>query len=167
MAKKEGTNSKQLWSAVKPFLTNRDVPEGHGVVLEIDGKLQGDKTSVAEALNYYFINIVETTTGKKPRDLLCSSTGKAENTTVDKIFHRYQNHDSINKRIRLSYNETKFSFRQSTRDDILKIINDLESNTAIGLDNIPAKLVKLASDKIPQPLSDLINHTMIFQTQRN
>ena len=60
MAKKEGTNSKQLWSAVKPFLTNKDVRKGQGVVLEIDGKIEDDKTSFAEALNDYFINIVET-----------------------------------------------------------------------------------------------------------
>ena len=52
---------------MKPFLANKVVPKGQGVVLETDGKIEYDKTSVAETSIDYFINIVEKQHGKSNR----------------------------------------------------------------------------------------------------
>ena len=43
----------------------------------------------------------------------------------------------------------------------VKIIKGLDSTTATGIDTIPPKLVKMACDIIAEPLTNLINFTLI------
>ena len=58
----------------------------------------------------------------------------------------------------------KFSFQPATAKSIERIIDKLEAKTSIGFYNIPPKLVKLGSKIISEPLSHLINETIINQS---
>ena len=89
-----------------------------------------NKTDVADKLNDCFVNIVETATGKKPHDLTCSSIGVVDETTTAEIVERYENHETI-KRIRSNHSgkDLSFSFHSATRDDIIKIIQNMRPQT--------------------------------------
>ena len=71
-------------------------------------------------------------------------------------------HKSI-KRIRSNHSgkDLSFSFHSATKDDINKIIQNMKLKTTLGVDNIPTKLVKLASEEVAGLLSYLINKTII------
>ena len=53
----------------------------------------------------------------------------------------------------------KFSFLDINADDVMKIINSLKLNTAIGLDNIGPKMIKDLKHVLSRPLADLINRS--------
>lgn len=121
-----------------------------------------DSKKVAETLNSYFINIVEITTGNKPFILSCTDTGTIDDKTIDEIIERYSNHPSIeNIKSNFAQIPQAFSFKLASGSDIEKVITKLSLNTAIGFDDIPPKLVKLAKHVISEPLSELINETLI------
>ena len=162
LAKKHGANGKMFWTAVKPFLTNKESSKGQGITLEVADDQLDDKIKVAEELNESFVNIVEITTGKKPSKHSYSETGIVNEDIINELIDKYKNHESI-KQIRSNYdaNMIIFSFRPSTSEDIRKIIHDLRARTSIGFNNVPPKLLKTASDIISKPLSNLINETMI------
>ena len=162
LAKNYGTNGKMFWTAIRPFLTNKESSKGQGITLEVGDDQLDDKIKVAEELNEYFVNIVEITTGKKPSKHSYSETGTVNEDIIDEIIDKYKNHESI-KQIRSNYDASKliFSFKPSTSEDIRKIIHDLTAKTSIGFDKVPPKLLRTASDIISKPLSNLINETMI------
>ena len=143
-------------------MTNKESSKGQGITLEVGDDQLDDKITVAEELNEYFVNIVEISTGKKPSKHSYSETGIVNEDIINEIVDKYKNHESI-KQIRSNYDANKliFSFKPSTSEDIRKIIHDLRAKTSIGFDNVPAKLLKTASDMISKPLSNLINETMI------
>ena len=58
-------------------------------------------------------------------------------------------------------NFTKFKFKHAAREDIIRIINELHDKTSAGIDKIPPKLVKIASEIISDPLTELMNQTLI------
>ena len=43
LAKNHGANGKMFWTAVKPFLTNKESSKGQGITLEVGGDLLDDK----------------------------------------------------------------------------------------------------------------------------
>ena len=52
-----------------------------------------------------------------------------------------------------------FTFEKPSKDGIIKIIKGLDSTIAPGIDTIPP--VKMACDIIEEPLTNLINSTLI------
>ena len=50
-------------------------------------------------------------------------------------------------------NFTEFKFKHATREDIVRITNELHDKTSTGIDNIPPKLIKIASEIISDPLT--------------
>ena len=54
-----------------------------------------------------------------------------------------------------------FHFSKAELLDIIKIINGLKSGTSVGIDNIPPKLVIMSAEVIANPLTKLINTTML------
>ena len=71
------------------------------------------------------------------------------------IVNHYKSHPSINFVI-----EEEFSFKQTTSEDICKLLKNLNEHKAIGDDNIPPKILKLAADTICTPLSITINSSI-------
>ena len=55
-----------------------------------------------------------------------------------------------------------FHFRPTTDVEISNMLNNLNPNKATGIDNIPAKILKISSNCISQSLSSIINST--FET---
>ena len=162
VTEKSGTNSAAFWTALKPFLSSKHLPKSHKIILNENRKITDDSISVTNIMNDYFINIVEKTTGKIPRSLPCSDTDQITDSTINEIIKRYENHPSIvNIKVNTSCTESKFQFKEATRNDVISIIKTLKRSASIGIDEITLKLVIIVSEIISDPLSELINETLI------
>ena len=57
--------SKLFWNAIKPFVANRGIITNVSITLEENRVLKSDPKETTEVFNNYYINIVETTSGKR------------------------------------------------------------------------------------------------------
>ena len=123
-----------------------------------DGKLETNERDIVEIFNEFYTNIVQITTGVAPhniKDELASNISNKQ--AVLNIVNHYKSHPSI-KAIKSNFViEEEFSFKQTTSEDICKLLKNLNEHKAIGDDNIPPKILKLAADTICTPLSTTIN----------
>ena len=79
-----------------------------------------------------------------------------------KIFEGHPIVQSIRSNLaKIPNNFTEFKFKHVTREDIIRIISELHEKVSVGTDNIPPKLVKIASEIISDLLTELINQTLI------
>ena len=71
-------------------------------------------------MNTYFVNVVENTAGKKPRELACNESGNILQANLAEIIDTYQDHESIKtiKSLAPKGNET-FRFQHSTANDVV------------------------------------------------
>ena len=106
LAKNYGANGKMFWTAVRPFLTNKESSKGHGITLEVGDDQLDDKIKVAEELNECFVNIIEIPTGKRPSKHSYSEIGIVNEDIINEIINKYKNHESI-KQIRSNYDANK------------------------------------------------------------
>ena len=61
----------------------------------------------------------------------------------------------------MDIDRTMFHFSKVEPSDIIKIIKRLKSGTSVGTDSIPPKLVIMSAEIIANPLTELINTTML------
>jgi hypothetical protein len=79
---------------------------------------------------------------------------------VSKIVDHYKDHPSI-KSIKDNFKiEDRFSFKEVTQNDIIKHLKNLNVQKAIGDDNIPPKILKLAAYILCKPLTITINSSI-------
>ena len=93
----------------------------------------GDR-NVANELNLYFSKVADTLVSK-----FCYPTN-AHNFEV--------------------YNSKKFEFSNFCIPKVESTINSLNPNKAMGLDNIPAKLARCASNILKAPLTEIFNPSL-------
>ena len=75
---------------------------------------------------------------------------------------KYNQHFSIlNIKTSLPNDKNVFQFSKAEPSDILKIIRGLKSTAAVGVDNIPPKLVIMSTEVTVGPLTNLKNSTML------
>ena len=81
----------------------------------------------------------------------------------DKGFHGNENYTLLEKGKQhfSSTGRNLFQFQKAEPSDILKIIRGMKSNTSVGVDNISPKLVIMSAEVTAEPLTDLINNTML------
>ena len=97
--------------------------------------------------------------------LPCTQDGIVTDNILDEIVFRFKDHPSVkNIKSKIANGVGKFSFKPATAKNIKRIIDKLEAKTSIGFDSIPPKLIKLGSKIISEPLSHLINETIINQS---
>ena len=65
--------------------------------IENEGNLKYNEQEPVELFNEHYVNIVETSSGKKPLSLGNSSDGSQDKTTFKEIVSVYSNHPSIRK----------------------------------------------------------------------
>ncbi len=124
-------NSKKVWAGINKLL-NRGRKKQGTIFLEENGIIS-DPFKVANKFNDYYINIA---------DKLCKKIPK-----VDNKFQDYLKNPNKNK---LTLNET-------TPDEVLKIINNLDGKKSGDIFHISPDLVKLNAQTIAQILSIIFN----------
>ena len=80
-------------------------------------------------MNKYFANIVETVSGKKPREIISYQTNHESDQELDKIIRIFEVHPSVQSirsdLAKVPDNFTEFKFKHATREDIIRIISEL------------------------------------------
>ena len=110
-----------------------------------------------QKFNKYYINVVETTSEKRPSSFGNPNSQSHDRATVKKVIEYYKNHPSV---ATITENvlpdSLSFDLPPASKKDINKIVKSLSANKAAGPDGIPFKLIKLfAVDKY---LTSIINH---------
>ena len=60
----------------------------------------------------------------------------------------------------LPFLDCEFKFEKIEEEDVLKLLRGLDVNKAVGLDNIIAKLLRMAAPAISQSLASLFNFSL-------
>ena len=121
---------------------------------------------ISEIFNNDHIDFVENITGKRQDGSHFVSLNNQEQVGKEKILdnslEKYSQHPSIiNIKTNLPHDKDVFQFSKAEPSDILKIIRGLKSVTAVGVDNIPPEIVIMSVEVIVEPLTNLINSTML------
>ena len=149
-------NNKSFWRTIKPLLSFKGTHDNHDIIREENRNLIKDNKELSEIFNNFYVNIVESTTGKKP---MASNppSNCSHDEELDHIIRQFNNHPSILKIKEKHPCPSVFSLSNATEDDILRILLSLDITKGAGYDTLPPKVIKLAADIIAKPLSEIIN----------
>ena len=120
------------------------------------------RKEIVQVLNDHYINIVERSCGEKPTSVAKQSYLTDDIKIVDHIVRHYEDHPSvrhIKKNVKTPQNST-CSFLTISEQEVKKILKELSTEKSAGVDMIPPKLVKLATNFVAGPLSQSINNSI-------
>ena len=133
-------------------------------MLRDDEKMITDEKKLVQLFNDHYINIVERSCGFEPEKVEFDIGSSNKNEVLSSILDKYRNHPSIVKILKnKNLQSCSISIPSSswgskiTTEEINTILKSLNSKKAPGIDKIPTKLVKLASDFLAEPLPIAIN----------
>ena len=113
---------------------------------------------LCEIFNTYYINIVENTSSKKPSSVANENSVEYDRLIVKLILDKYKDHPSILAIVQHpEHTFQSFSFNEVSARDLWLLLKMLDGSKSTGVDQIPPKLVSLASDDLAAPLTNAIN----------
>ena len=127
-------NSKNIWKGIN-YLTNRRGIDKRDIFLEENGLIT-DQSILANKFNQYFIGIA----------------GKLSSKIANKN-SKFQDYLKNPNKSTLFLNET-------TPDEILKVINNLDANKSSDIYDIAPKFVKLSAQAVSQLLTIIFNRSI-------
>ena len=153
---------------VKPLLSNEVVSNEKIILVENDKIVENYKKSATD-LNNFFSNIIKSLGIPQYKD--AEPVGQNISDPVLKEIIKYRSHPSI-KAIKEQCNTNLyFSFSQIEHDEIMKELNNLDTNKAIQNTDIPKKLIKENSDIfanfIFENLNNCISHSIFPTSMKN
>ena len=95
-----------------------------------------DKKELSEIFDNFYVNTVESTTGKKPMASNLPSNCSHDEES-DQIIRQFNNHPSILKIKEKHPCTSVFSSSNATEDDILRILLSLDITKGAGYDTLP------------------------------
>ena len=119
---------------------------------------------LANLFSSHYTNIVQISGGIKPETI--SSTCNINVTDeIQHIVNLYKDHPSIKqikKKIISDSNKQQviFSFKPTTVDNVTKLLNEIETEKAVGTDTITPKFIKMASNFLAPILTAAINSSI-------
>ena len=119
------------------------------------------KKKLADLFSSHYINIVEISSGIKPETI--SSTCNISCTDeIQHIVNLYKDHPSIKQiknKIIPDSNQIQviYAFKHVTVDNMNKLLNELDTKKTVGIDTIPTKLIKTASNFLAPMFTTAIN----------
>ena len=141
-------------------------------MLRDDEKMITDEKKLVQLFNDHYINIVERSCGFKPEKVEFDIGSNNKNEVLGSILDKHRNYSSIvkihkNRNLQFSSISIPSSSWGSkiTPKEINTILKSLNSKKAPGIDKIPTKLVKLASDILAESLSIAINNSIRIKYQ--
>ena len=117
-----------------------------------------DDQELTEIFNDHYVNIVEKSSGKKPVNL-AEYTGISDDQQIVRlILDKYKNHPSV---LAIFKNPEQvlntFSYHEIGNQEIMELLKSLDGKKSTGEDQIPPKLVSLASNDVSVTLTMAIN----------
>ncbi len=129
-----GNDSKKLWKIIKQLLGTK---KGKNKIQELNGK--SDPSEMADILNDYFTDIGPNLAAEMPASLL----------DIDYTF---------------TGNREKFNFKNTTVEEVKKLILNISNNKSTGIDGVPIRFLKMTIDTSSQILCFIINMSMETKT---
>ena len=140
-------DSKSLWRILKnlglPSKQAMSSSSGN-LCLNINGSICFDKETIANSFNTFYTNVASMLVKKLP-----PSVNRFGKSFVTSFYAR------------LGVVPNSYSFSLVTENQILRYLTKLSANKATGLDGIPSRFVKDGAPIIAQPLSHIINLSLI------
>ena len=147
----ENMNNREFWNIVKPLISGKSSSRNESIILRENNDIITNSDQVCDILNKFYVSMT--------KDIGPDDSIKMEDT-IDDIVNQYRDHESV-LRIRENVDDGKhFSFTKVTRDDIFKILTNLNPKKAAGYDNIPPKLMKLGARSLCGPVTSLVNRSI-------
>ena len=154
--------NKEFWKIMKPALTNKGFLGSDAIILEENGEIISDESKLVDIFNNHYINIVESTTGTPPTLLGDPSDPNRDFDTVKEIVEKYIDHPIIVKiREHKPCTIGSFSLPLATKEEISKIMKDIDISKSCGPDKIPPKFIKISADILDTPLASIINDSVL------
>ena len=132
---------KTFWKLMKKIIPSKNRTTKIDKLV-VDGVHIVDPKSISDSLNIHFTSVAT--------DLLSDRTPTSMPTTINLDSHWDTSSHSL---------PATFHFRPTTDVEISNMLTNLNPNKATGIDNIPAKILKISSNCISQSLSSIINST--------
>ena len=147
------TDSKKFWKTVRPLFSNKGSSSNSYTLIEKD-EIVSDEKEIAQIFNDYYGEIIAKldlpTPPFTPSDEIDDYT--------QRCVHKYRNHPSIVKIKTNDFPDT-FSFKNTTKEEIEKLIDGLETNKSQPSSDIPIKIIKKFSSKFSELISMSINRS--------
>ena len=147
----KGSNNKDFWNVIKPFISNKSRSYCNNIILSIDDNVYTDPAVISSKFNYYFTNIA--------KGIGTDDRFGTDDSTFSCIEEK-KSHTSISRIKNLMNSKQidyEFSFSKVNAELVQKHINQLKSKKATGYDMIPPNLVKLGSNILSQSICNIIN----------
>ena len=120
-----------------------------------------DSDEVVNVFNNYYINIVETTSGKVPSDIRKTMPpGALPTDIIDEILIEYANHPSIEAIRETKIDNETFTFKEVGVDQVYKLLQTIDHTKSTGEDKIPPKYVKASANLLAEPITRVINRSI-------
>ena len=128
---------RKTWKTINSILNRNKRVNGFPSHIMNENRKISDKQTIVEVLNDYFCNIGQNLANKIPES--------------SKPYSYY-----LNKQI-----NSVFSFSMVDTDQVSKMLKEFKPKTSRGLDGISMKMIKHASDQLIDPITLLINQSLM------
>ena len=157
--------NKDFWKKVAPALSSKEPNITNDIFLDEDNEHITDDNKISQILNDQYINIVENSTGISINPLANYDLSNKDSIDgyIDKIIKIYENHPSIKMIKEHFINSVPFTIPLPEISDIEQILKEINTKKAAGPDMIKPGFVKMVTEQIKQPLSDIIKEMILEQ----
>ena len=161
LTEKSLTSNKSFWKFMMPLLTNKGLIGNNHITLIHKNKIISDEKQLTKVINNYYINIVEKSSGTKPKTFGTNFESTSVQIVRDMV-SSYKNRPHMIK-IKQAVNGSdvsdseRFSFKAINEKEIKDFQKNLDIKKPSGIDAIPPKLVKLLADFLTQSHTKAIN----------
>ena len=149
-------DNQKFWETVKPLFSDKQKLLERNIVIIEDEKVYLGNTVVAEKLNNFFVEAVQS------REIQPFISGAEINTSagnIEEIIKQYERHPSILQIKEHVIITDKFEFDDRTPHDINKRILDLDPKKASIENDIPIKILISSNDIVAKHLAEIHNNS--------
>ena len=147
-------DNKTFWQRVKPLFSDKQKGIQSDIIIVENGVTTSEKTKVAEKLNNFFVEAVDNL-GIEP--YLIQNNNVSKNT--QDIIGKYENHPSIKMIKENIKDDNKFSFQDTTPEDLHFQIQNLDTKKAMVENDIPTKILVQTNDIVSNYISNFFNQS--------
>jgi hypothetical protein len=152
----ENSKPGDFWKCIKPFLSKNIKSERNMILREtikendtITEHIVTDKQDICNIFNTFFTSVANNIGKDDSIDI--------NSECVTDVIGKHTNHPSITA-IKSQYKRQHiFTFHEVTEKYIKLVLKKINPAKSTGFDDIPPKLVKLASDELSSPITELVN----------
>ena len=149
----EGPKSDNFYATIKPFISSK-FKTCNNIMIEDDSNVITEPNKVAEKFNDFFANVAKNI-GQDKNLPQSDAFPETKDFVEDSV--RYHSNDISIQSIKNDCVNESFNFKHTNVSTVEKIIKSLNVKKATGVDNIPAKILKMSCDIIAPQFVRLFN----------